>query len=221
VWERRNVAAEDGRLLDLVDLPTLLLPACQILGPGIALTGSHAVVRGRSPLSREEARSRPLGWHRDLGVSSLEMSEPHPRLSVKAALWLTPLTGPWQGAMQVVPGSHRLVGPLPIDRSTGRPHGATEVLAEPGDVFLFEQRLWHAGSPNLTDSPRISIFISYSYRWLRPQDFVAFPGEVLESAGPVRRQLLGGAVTQMGYHLPTPEDVPLRSWLEREGPHDG
>jgi ectoine hydroxylase len=214
VWERRNIVADDPLFADLVELPEILVPMCQLLGPGIALMGSHAMVRGRSELPPEEAAARPLGWHRDLGVSARDMQEPHPRLAVKAAIWLSPLTGPGEGAMQIVPGSHRLTGPPAIDATTGRPYGAIEVLGEPGDLFFFEQRTWHAGAPNLSPQPRICLFYGYGYRWLRPQDFRCVPDEVLAAAGPIRRQLLGGAVSQMGFHLPTPDDVPLRAWFD-------
>jgi hypothetical protein len=214
-WEHRNIVAEHEAFLDLIDQPNILAPMTQLLGPNIALLSSHLVIRGQSTEDEAAVKTLRLGWHRDLGVSSLDMREPHPRLAVKVAFWLTPLTESNQGAMRIVPGSHRLLGQPAFDRETNQPYGAIEVLAEPGDACFFEQRLWHAGAPNLSTQPRICLFYCYGYRWLRPQDYIRFSEDFLDGRTAIRRQLLGDAVTQMGYHLPAPQDVPLRDWLKK------
>jgi len=212
--DHRNVAMQAAIFADLVDAEAILVPMIQILGPRIAMLGSHAVVRGHTEgLSPEQLAQTRLGWHRDLGVSSIDMAEPHPRLALKAAVWLTPLTGPGQGAMRVVPGTHRLRGGPAFDRTTNQPFGAIEVLAEPGDVLLFEQRLWHAGAPNISGRPRVSLFYCYGFRWLRPQDYTDVDVEQLNDMSPVRGQLFGAKTTVMGHHLPTPEDLPLETWF--------
>lgn len=214
--DHRNVAMASGTLADIVDAEQLLIPMIQILGPRIAVLGTHAVVRGHTEqLTAQALAQTRLGWHRDLGVSSIDMAEPHPRLAVKAAVWLTPLTGTGQGAMRVIPGSHRLVGGPAFDSSTNQPYGAVEVLAEPGDVLLFEQRLWHAGAPNISRRPRVSLFYCYGFRWLRPQDYTDVDVERLGEMSPVRQQLFGAKTTTIGHHLPTPDDVPLDAWFTR------
>jgi ectoine hydroxylase-related dioxygenase (phytanoyl-CoA dioxygenase family) len=216
--EFRNVA-RSGRLFeDLVDAPSILMPIAQILGPRIGLLMSHAVIRAPvSGLTMEELGRTELGWHRDLGSSYIELPHPQPRLSVKAALWLTPLTGPGQGAMRVIPGSNRLAGDPAIDPDSHQPHGSIDVLADPGDILLFEQRLWHAACPNALGSARVSLFYAYGYRWLRPQDYSDLRPERLSGMSPVRRQLFGAKASTMGYHLPTPDDIPLeacfKDWL--------
>jgi ectoine hydroxylase len=214
IREFRNVISKDRAFLDLTDDPRILMPMCQLLGPNIALLSSHLMLRGKSAIAPADSR-KALGWHRDLGISSIEMSEPHPLLAIKVAIWLTPLAGPGEGAMRVLPGSHRLTGKPAIDPNTCQPYGATDVLAEPGDGFFFEQRLWHAGAPNFSDRPRLCLFLSYGYRWLRPQDYTVFPDEFLAGLSPIRFQLLGGAVSALGYHLPTPADLPLKAWFEK------
>lgn len=212
IREFRNVISKDHVFLDLIDDPRVLMPMCQLLGHNIALLSSHLMLRGKT--AREGGR-KALGWHRDLGISSIEMSEPHPLLAIKVAIWLTALAGPGEGAMRVLPGSHRLTGKPAIDPKTCQPYGATDVLAERGDAFFFEQRLWHAGAPNFSERPRVCLFLSYGYRWLRPQDYTVFPHEFLASLSPIRFQLLGGAVSALGYHLPTPADLPLSAWFEK------
>jgi ectoine hydroxylase-related dioxygenase (phytanoyl-CoA dioxygenase family) len=116
--------------------------------------------------------------------------------------------------MQVVPGSHRLTGPPPINPETGRPHGAIEIYAEPGDALLFEQRLWHAAAPNITPTPRICLFYAYGFRWLRPDECRDVRPQIMDSLPPVRRQLLGAVESQLGYYLPASADLPLRHWLK-------
>lgn len=212
-WETRNVVVQDPSFLELIDEPSVFPLVLDMLNENIFLMGSHLMVRHRAPLSAEELARTPLGWHRDVGTSPLDMAEPHPRISVKVAYWLTALSGPGQGAMRVVPGSHRLIGKPAVDPATNQPYGAIEILAEPGDALIFEQRLWHAGAPNTSDQPRICLFFAYGYRWLRPQDYREMPPALLERVSPVRRQLLGATETLTGYHLPTPADVPLRAWV--------
>jgi ectoine hydroxylase len=212
-WECRNIVTKHPALLELVDLPEIVVPIAQILGSNIALLSSHALVRHRTTLSSAEVAARPKAWHRDLGSSSADIGEPLPRLAVKAAVWLTHVSSSANGPMCVVPGSHRLSGPPAADPSTGNPYGEVEIRAEPGDILLFEQRLWHAPSAVQRDSPRVAVFYCYGYRWLRPQDYSVMPDALLRASLPVRRQLLGAAETEMGYHLPTPDDIPLRTWL--------
>lgn len=217
-WEARNVVVRDTAFLDLIDHPETFYPVVDLLGDNIFLMGSHLMVRERTPMSVEELSRFPLDWHRDLGTSALELSEPQPRLSIRIAYWLTELSGPGQGAMRVVPGSHRLLGEVAMDPATDQPYGAIEVLAQPGDALLFEQRLWHAAAPNISDNPRICLFFAYGYRWLRPDDYREMPEDLLERVSPVRRQLLGATVTQCGYYLPSSADVPLREWLAGDRP---
>ena len=213
--EFRNVAMSRRVFEDLVDAPSILMPIAQILGPRIGLLLSHAVIRAPvSGLTMEELGCTQLGWHRDLGSSYIELPHPQPRLSVKAAIWLTPLTGPGQGAMRVIPGSNRLAGDLAVDADTNQPHGAVDLLADPGDIVLFEQRLWHAACPNVLGPARISLFYAYGYRWLRPQDYSDLMPERLSGMTPVRQQLFGAKASTMGYHLPTPDDIPLAACFE-------
>lgn len=213
-WQADNVVTREPTFLDLIDHPRILPLIAELLGDNIFLMSSRAMIRERVPMSRGEFERFPLDWHRDLGTSAVELAEPLPQLSVKIAYWLTALDAPGQGAMQVVPGSHRLNGAPSINPHTGHPYGALEIHAEPGDALLFDQRLWHAAAPNITESPRICLFYAYGFRWLRPDDYETAPDELLRDLSAERRQLLGAAVSQSGYYLPTSADLPLRGWLE-------
>ena len=213
-WESNNVVARESVFLDLIDQPGILPLVAGLLSDNIFLMSSRAMIRDQVPMSRAEFEAFPLDWHRDLGTSAIELAEPLPRMSVKAAYWLTALDGPGQGAMQVVPGSHRLNGAPPMNSATGHPYGAIEIYADPGDVLLFEHRLWHAAAPTITMSPRICLFYAYGYRWLRPDDYQMASDQLLKDSTPVRRQLLGVTDSPSGYYLPTSADLPLRDWLK-------
>jgi ectoine hydroxylase-related dioxygenase (phytanoyl-CoA dioxygenase family) len=81
-----------------------------------------------------EGQHRAVGErvHRDHpGIET----NPRPRLSVKLAYWLSHVSEPGRGNLQVVPGSHMvnwIDGPPRRDIGWPDPEGATEVTAEPG-----------------------------------------------------------------------------------------
>lgn len=213
VWERFRAVERDPAFLDLIDFPPTLHRIIDILNCNIYMSCSH--LKFRFPQAAADDSVRGRGWHRDLGTSMYEMQEPHPRLSVVAAFWLTELSRPNFGALRVVPGSHRLIGPPCRDPATGSPYGAIEILAQPGDVLLFDNRLWHSGSENLGTHERICLFYRYVYRWIRPSDYVVVPDELLGQLSPVRQQLLGKVWTDLGYLNPSPEkDLPLLRWWQ-------
>lgn len=174
---------------------------------------SHLKFRAATRNQAVNRAQENSSWHRDLGTSMYEMQEPHPRLSVVAAFWLTDLGQPGSGNLRVVPGSHRLRGAPCRNPETMEPYGTTEILAEPGDVLLFDQRLWHAGSTNRGTHERACLFYRYVYRWIRPSDYVVIPEEFMRGLSPVRQQLLGKVWTDLGYINPSPEkDLPLLKW---------
>ncbi|HZP84172.1 MAG TPA: phytanoyl-CoA dioxygenase family protein [Chthonomonadaceae bacterium] len=212
-WHMRNCVVEDDLFLELLDWPATFPLVVDLLNWNIHLITSHLIVRAPSPPDAG-ANWKAEGWHRDGGTSYSEMQEPHPRLLIKIAYWLTDLSEPGRGGIRFVPGSHRLVGPPAQAEGASDPYGAIEVCANPGDAVLFEQRMWHAVGPNTSTLTRKSLFFGYGYRWLRPMDYVTMPPELLARCSPIRRQLLGDAQTQLGYYLPTDADVPLRAWWQ-------
>lgn len=217
-WELRNCLPHHELFLDLLDWPATFPLVADLLGWNIHLITSHLIMRAPSPPEADD-HWKAISWHRDGGSSSVEMQEPHPRLLIKVAYWLTDLTEPGRGGIRFVPGSHRLMGPPAQAPGSPDPYGAIELRARAGDAVLFEQRMWHAVGPNHSDMVRKGLFFGYGYRWLRPMDYVTMPQELLERVDPIRRQLLGDAATQLGYYIPTDADVPLRAWWqERWGP---
>jgi ectoine hydroxylase-related dioxygenase (phytanoyl-CoA dioxygenase family) len=212
-WHMRNCIVGDPVFLELLDWPATVPLVVDLLNWNIHLITSHLIVRAPSP-PEADAHWKAEGWHRDGGTSAKEMQEPHPRLFIKIAYWLTDLSETGRGAIRFVPGSHRLVGRPAQAEDAVDPYGAVEMTARPGDAVLFEQRMWHAVGPNVSALARKSLFFGYGYRWLRPMDYVTMPEELLARCTPIQRQLLGDAKTQLGYYLPTDEDVPLRAWWQ-------
>lgn len=210
-WQKRNCLPDDPTFLELIDHPKVLPLVAAILGWDIHIVTSHLIVR--SPTPDADAHFKGEGWHRDGGQSSWEMTEPHPRILLKVAYFLSDQSAPGRGNTQVVPGSNRLTGPPAVEPGAPHPYGAIEVLGKPGDAFLFEQRTYHAVGPNHSDLTRKSLFMGYGFRWVYPMDYHPMRDyvELYDRATPIQRQLLGETRTVTGVYLPTDEDVPLRA----------
>lgn len=217
LWFMRNCVVADDLFLELLDWPATFPLVMDLLNWNIQLSTSHLVIRAPSSPDADETFLAE-GWHRDGGTSAQEMEEPHPRLIIKVAYWLTDLSEPGRGNIRFVPGSNRLIGRPAQAEGAPHPYGAIEICANPGDAVLFEQRTWHAVGANRSQITRKSLFFGYSYRWLRPMDFITMPAELLEKCSPIRRQLLGDSKTGLAFYLPQTEDVPLRAvWQARRG----
>jgi ectoine hydroxylase-related dioxygenase (phytanoyl-CoA dioxygenase family) len=214
----RHCIVEDDVFLELLDWPTTFPLVVDLLGWNLKLITSHIIIRDPSPPD-SDALWKATGWHRDGGTSAQEMQEPHPRLLIKIAYWLTDLSQPGRGGLRLLPGSNRLIGRPPHAESSPDPYGAVEIQAKPGDAVLFEQRTWHAVGPNRSEISRKSIFFGYAYRWIQPMDYVSIPQAILEKATPIQRQLLSDVQTQLGFYLPTDADVPLRQWTRDREAH--
>ncbi|MDX1933458.1 MAG: phytanoyl-CoA dioxygenase family protein [Capsulimonadales bacterium] len=216
-WQMRNCIVADPAFLDLLDLPTVLPLVTDLLDWDIHLITSHLIVRPPSPPGTNEF-FKGEGWHRDGGNSPRHMQEPHPRLFLKVAFFLSDQSEPGRGNTMVVPGSNRLIGPLAQSPEMPHPYGAIDVCGKPGDAFLFENRTWHGVGPNYADVTRKTLFMGYGYRWVRAMDYQMMPESLLASVDPIRWQLLGGVKSPMGIYLPTDEDVPIRRWKNSGNP---
>jgi len=216
-----HLLGEIGRadaFLELLDHPAVFPVIWGELGWNVQLYHCHLDV---TP-PRAEPRDRPFwGWHQDGGRLNLDLdADPRPRLSLKVAFWLSDLSEPGRGNMLVIPGSHednRL--PRPPETGSHAPDGAMPVLASPGDALIFDRRLWHSRSDNVSAITRRAIFLAYTYRWIRPRDEFGIDRGTprFTSLPPVRRQLLGDGEScrsHWGFHN---EPVPLRIELDRRG----
>jgi ectoine hydroxylase len=191
----------DPAFVELIDHPTTFPLVYELLGWNIYVYHCHLDVHPPLP---EPPRWR---WHQDGGRQNLELESPRPRLSVKVAYFLTDVEEPEQGALHVVPGSH-VRDTLPQDTE---PKEATPLLVRAGSAVVFDRRLWHARGDNRSERTRKALFYGYTYRWIRPRDELGLSPAQVAALEPVRRQLVGGGTSAIGYWIPTEEDVPLRA----------
>jgi ectoine hydroxylase len=211
-WDLRNCIVHDDAFLELLTWPKTFPLVVDILNWNIKLITSHLIVREPSPPEADEFW-KGESWHRDGGGSPTDMTEPHPRLFIKVAYFLTDLSEKGRGAIRFVPGSNRLMGRPAQSEDMPDPYGAIEIQCKPGTAVLFEQRTWHAVGPNRSDLTRKAVFFGYGFRWLQPMDYVKMPQRLIEKANPIQRQMLGYLTHNTGFYLPTEEEIPLRKWV--------
>ena len=129
-----------------------------VLGPRFKLSSLNA--RSADPRSAE---AQPL--HVDAGAVPDERG-----YWVCNSVWMLDDFTPDNGALRVVPGSHRW-GRRPQDvlEDPRRPHpGEVLVTGRAGDLVVMNSHLWHGGTANRTDRPRLALHAFYC-RWDKPQ----------------------------------------------------
>lgn len=203
---------EDDLLLELLDNKKVFPLLWDILGWNIQLYISHLIMYPPEPPDSERIR-KGAGWHQDGGRPIPEMERPHPRLSLKVSYWLSDVMPRDNGAMRLIPGSHKLDKIPSRSDPESDPDGAMDLLVKRGTAVLFDRRMWHSRGRNYSDVTRKVLFMGYSYRWLRGLDYNLMPEEILKKCDPIRRQLLGDGVDIKGWWQPTDADVPLKTWI--------
>jgi ectoine hydroxylase-related dioxygenase (phytanoyl-CoA dioxygenase family) len=152
------------RLANLVDkgevfreaiaLPRLLEYVGHVLGPDFKLSSLHA--RSVTP---HGGRVQPL--HADMSAIADDRGP-----WVCNTVWMLDPFAPDNGALRVVPGSHRL-GQLPqqalADPLADHPRQVL-VAGAAGTVVVLNAHLWHAGTGNRTSSPRTALHAFYCRR---------------------------------------------------------
>jgi ectoine hydroxylase-related dioxygenase (phytanoyl-CoA dioxygenase family) len=217
--------ARDSAFTDLVDHPTMFPYVWGLMGWNIYTHHNHIDVN--PPVT--DAGAPFWNWHQDGYRQNADVDmDPRPMLSAKICYVLSDLSEPGRGSTRIIPGSHvdnTLAGrPTRPELGFDEPEGAIQVLANPGDAFIFDRRLWHSRSVNLSAVTRKLVFVGYTYRWIRPLDEVSYDqtGEFWEELSPVQRQLLGGGddnanfwgIEQNGW---IDDTIPLRSELMSRG----
>jgi ectoine hydroxylase len=212
-----SAVANCAEAAGLLDHPATLPYVWSVLGWNIHVYHSHLDVHPKLP-SRRPFR---FEWHQDGGRQNREIeTDPRPRLSVKLAYWLSDVSEPGRGNFKIVPGSHLtnwIDGPPRRDVEWPDPEGAIEVCASPGDVVMFDRRLWHERTDNYSDITRKAMFFGYTYRWIaiRDENDGLWTTDWADQLNPVQRQLLGGLKGTDGDHMwgHYPETTPLHGWL--------
>ncbi|MAG35689.1 MAG: hypothetical protein CL878_05520 [Dehalococcoidia bacterium] len=205
-----DFVGEDELFLELLDWPTTFPKVWGLLGWNIQLYHSHMPVSPPLPPDERPAKIE-LKLHQDSDRLNKELeTDPQPRISLKVAYFLTDTRELGRANLYLAPGSHV--------RSRSAVSGmdeseATAVQVDTGTAVLFDRRIWHSASPNVSDVSRKVLFYGYSYRWLRPRDDMTAANRFMDRCDPIRRQLLGASSGGLGYTSPSDEDVPLREWI--------
>jgi Phytanoyl-CoA dioxygenase (PhyH) len=172
------------------------------------------------------------GWHQDgyrqnSDPETMDPNLPRPMFSLKIAYVISDLSETGRGATKVIPGSHlwnSLARPADTSVHNPDPEGSIEITANAGDAFIFDRRLWHSRSTNLSTVTRKMLFIGYTYRWIRPLDDMPIDkgSQWWANRTPVQKQLLGEATHTANYWGINwdgfiDEEIPLRKELRERG----
>ena len=139
-----NLVAKGEVYERLVSSPELLKRVTAVLGPRFKLSSLNA----RSANPRSDSR-QPL--HIDMGLLPDEQG-----YLVCNSVWMLDNFTTENGALRVVPGSHRW------GRKPDETH-PDEVLVtgKAGTVVVMNAHLWHGGTENRTDNPRCALHAFY------------------------------------------------------------
>lgn len=206
ILNRHNLIEVHDCYLDLVDHPALVAWAAAVLGWNIQLHHTQLVVAPPAPVGSPPGA---YGWHQDNNRMNLDMETPapHPRVSLKFGLIVSDATAGGAANLMVMPGTH--LSARPGNDLGPAPDGAIEITGRPGDAVIFDRRLWHSATVNISPVNRSMLFYGYGYRWLRPKSDL----DEMRAGGRHRilHQLLGASPSGAnGRYEPTDADVPLR-----------
>jgi len=96
------------------------------------------------------------------------------------------------GATRVIPGSHKIPGPITLSDASA-PHPLQQIVTAPaGSVFVFNAHVWHSGTVNRTALPRRVIHCACTQRGLEVRDAQAkrIRKSTYERISPAARYLL-------------------------------
>ena len=212
----RNSIAQDHIFIELLACPKILPYLVTLLGADIKLLTSQLIYRYKSENQTTEYSSNN-GWHRDFIQAQRSLGDALiPRLDIKAAYCLSDLPIKNCGGTLFSKGSHLLKEALKIEHKKN-PLNFVEPILKKGDCVLFENRTWHAGGVNYSDTIRKVIMMGYTYTWVNAYDYDTQSQKTIDKAfdlyGNIGLQLLGA--------LPKPErfdynyqDKPLTDWAK-------
>jgi ectoine hydroxylase len=206
---RPGLLAEPA-LFDLLSHSATVPLVVQLLSPNIHLHSTALIYKRPAPQSPEFR----FGWHRDIRIPRDLGHLSLPRVGIKVCYCLTDFHKPRSGMTLLARGSHLRPKPLAIANDDVEPRDleVCDLQLNAGDAFLFENRIFHTGAPNLSDRCSKVVMFGYSYRWMKTEIYLEVPDpRLLVQRDPVTRQLLGGY-----RDIDTPPWA-LQRWAQRHG----
>lgn len=147
-------AVDKGRIFEtVIETPEVLEAIEVVLGPDFKLSSLN--VRSANP---HNGCAQPL--HVDSGALPDAQGN-----SVCNSVWLLDDFTEHNGALRIVPGSHKW-GRVP--EAGAKPEGEILVTGKAGDVVVMNAHMWHGGSENITDGQRRAMHVYYT-RGDKPQ----------------------------------------------------
>ena len=153
-------------------------------------------------------------WHPD-GARALPYRTFSPQLplQVRVGYWLTDVIEPEQGALVVMPGSHRHQY-LDQYNTQEKAPGEKPVLLPAGSITLHHCDLWHRVEANSSSSIRKNLYLSYCPSWITSADRLRSDPSWLASLTREQRIIVRDYEQPYQYAKPPPEEFPL--FLSRE-----
>jgi Phytanoyl-CoA dioxygenase (PhyH) len=182
----RNLPDLGAPFLDLLDHATLVAFISRLLRPGYILQTFDGLI-----LSPGEGRF-PWDFHTDLdALKGVEF--PRDRIAAVNVLYYLGETTTANGATWIVPHSHLSLEPSPSSELLSEL--AIPAEGQPGDILVFDSRLWHCAGNNLSSEPRSLIKTLFCEPWIRPEmDYRRAMSPLAWGALPPRvKDLLGGS----------------------------
>lgn len=202
-----NFVEQDEIFLQLMALKDTIIRIGQLLGPNIYVFHCHLDVN--SPYEAGMPLKK-LEWHRDSEIIEKDLNDFNTHMfSVKASFWLSDASQSGRGNMVVIPGSHKEDKLYPPESAI---ESAVELLVSPGDIVLFDRRIWHARSHNTSNITRKALFYGYSYRWLGSRDTFK---RTIDTKNLLWNQLLGYYNNPISRYKPTESELPLKQLLKQ------
>jgi hypothetical protein len=144
----------------------------RILDVAEALLGKPVRISFTTAIVNYPGNERGL-WHADWPFNQNtagHIPAPYPDMVAHlTTIWMLSSFSPETGGTLVVPGSHRSpdnpTGDNGVDPARPYP---TEIHAagRAGSVLIFDSRLWHSISPNVSDQARVGMAVRYAPWWL-------------------------------------------------------
>jgi ectoine hydroxylase-related dioxygenase (phytanoyl-CoA dioxygenase family) len=207
----RPAVLTEKPLFELIRNSTGVSYMMQLLGPNIHLHSTALIYKRPSGVDSPAFRR---GWHRDIRIPKDLGHQFLPRVGIKICFALTDFQEPNSGMTLLARGTHMRTKPLVLRKGAVDPEGVElcDLQLNAGDVFLFDNRLYHTAAPNLSGRTSKVVMLGYAYRWMKQEIYLErLDASYFKQQDPITRQLLGG------YHdIDTPPWA-LQQFAKRNG----
>ena len=227
----RNCISRHKNFLDLLDHPKILPLVVNVMGWNIQ--NRDSTFDYKYPISnKSDAKIMSHGWHFDYEeeFAGTTLDGRMPLLDFKVGWYISDHTETGHSTILLVPGSFKWdKTPRATWESWLDPKNIFELRVPAGSVMLWRPTLLHGVTPNLSNSIRKAVYVSYCPRWIRPSSFLQQDNQLLVNSKPIRRQLLGAmgdlsdplgkepqkSPSSQYWFSDNWSNVPLKAWAEK------